>query len=331
VAFGLAQVGEFSFVLAHEGLRSGALSPDVHALALTVALASIALTPVLQKAVPPLHRLCQRWFPQRDPLRTFDLPQDGLRDHVVVVGYGRTGQAAVDVMRQTGLPFVIIDSDHNRVEHCTGRGGPAIWGDATLEPVIEAAHLARARLLLITIPDAAGIRMIVQQARAIRPDIVIVARAPSREHLEELRSLGVYEIVQPEFEAGLEMVRQVLARYDYSPAEISRFSDEVHRQLYQPFLEQEAPHEGLRALEELRRTARGIEIEWISLQHDSHLVGQSLAAAQFRQRTGASVVAVRHDDRLDPNPNPDYTFLAGDLLGILGTEDQRRAARDLIG
>jgi CPA2 family monovalent cation:H+ antiporter-2 len=334
VALGMAQVGEFSFVLAREGLRSGGLSQDLYSLTLTTALATMAVTPVLQKTVAPLHRAYRRWFSKREPLRTFDLPPEGIRDHVVVAGYGRTGQAAGEVMRQTGLPFVVIDSDHSRVQDCIRAGGPAIWGEATHGPVLEAADVARARMLLITVPDAAGTRMIVQRAREIQSEIVIVARAPSREHLEELRNLGVYEIVQPEFEAGLEMVRQVLARFDYSPADILRFSDTVHRQLYRPLLEQDgsrdAPPESLRALHDLRRAAHEIEIEWIAVPPDASVIGRSLADVELRARTGASVVAARDGDGLHPNPGQSFTFRAGASIGVLGTDEQCREARSLI-
>ncbi len=330
VALGLSQVGEFSFVLSREGLRAGAISQDLYALSLATALASMVLTPFLQRAAPPLYRLYRRWVRAGATLRTFDLPQQGLRDHVVVVGYGRTGETAVKVMSKSGLPFVIIDSDNGRVSDCTAAREPVIWGDATLPTVLEAAHLARAKLLLVTIPDAAGIRTIVQQARRIRPDIVIVTRAVFKEQLEELHGLGVYEVVQPEFEAGLEMVRQVLARYDYSPADILRFSDAVHRELYRPFVDRELRGEGLKTLDDLRRAVRGLEIEWVPLAPNSELVGRRLAAAGLRQRTGISVVAVRHRDGFQPNPSPDYVFQSEDVLGVLGTEQERRATRELL-
>ena len=334
VALGMAQVGEFSFVLAREGLRTGGLSQDLYGLTLTTALATMAVTPFLQKAVGPVHRTYRRWFPKRAPLRTIELPEAGLRDHVVIVGYGRTGQAAAEVMRQTGLPFVVIDSDHARVESCLRKGGPAIWGEATLGPVLEAADLPTARMLLITIPDAGGIRMIVRQAREIGGDVPIVARAPSRQHLEELRNLGVYEIVQPEFEAGLEMVRQVLARFGYSPADILRFSDTVHRQMYRPLLEEAGLGDGslgaMQVLHDLRHAARGIEIEWIAVPPGSAVAGRSIADVEFRTRTGASVVAARVAEGVRPNPGPGFVFEAGASIGILGDEEQRRAGRTLI-
>jgi CPA2 family monovalent cation:H+ antiporter-2 len=330
VALGMSQVGEFSFLLLREGLRQGFLSRDVYALGLTTSLATMVLTPLLSGAAPPLYRLWRRLVPQEKPLQTFSLPDEGLRDHVVVVGYGRTGHTAVEVMQRTGVPYVVIESDHARFGDCARAAGPAIWGDAAHEPVLHAAKLADARLLLITVPDASSVRLIVSRAREMKPNIDIIARARLRAHFEELRRLDIYEVVQPEFEAGLEMVRQVLAHYGYSPTDILRFSDAVHREVYRPFQSSRAPGEGLQALESLRPATRAIEIEWVSVPPTGGIVGRTIGAAGLRQRTGASIVAVSNTRGLLPNPSPDYAFQAGDLLGVLGTTGQRRAARDLI-
>jgi CPA2 family monovalent cation:H+ antiporter-2 len=329
VALGMSQVGEFSFVLAREGLRLGHLTRDVYALALTTALVSMAMTPILQKTAGPAYRLWRRLVPQERPLGTFPVPEHDLDDHVVVVGYGRTGRAAVEVMARTGVPYVVIESDHARCGDCS-RSGPAIWGDASRQPILHAARLDRARLLLVTVPDIAGIRLIVREAREMRNDVRILARAQSPGNLAELRALGVDDVVQPEFEAGLEMVRQVLARYGFPPKDILRFSDAVHREVYEPFLERRSANMELRSLEDLRRAARALDIEWIAVPEGSSIVGSTIASAEFRKITGASIVAVRDDGGLHPNPRPDHVLCEGELLGILGTSEERDAARELL-
>jgi CPA2 family monovalent cation:H+ antiporter-2 len=210
----------------------------------------MVLTPFLQSAVPPLYRLFRRFVPQAEPLQTFALPDEDIRDHVVVAGYGRTGRTAVEVMRRTGVPFVVIESDHARYGDCARVVGPAIWGDAALEPVLSAAGVTRAGLLLITLPDAGGIRAVVERARELNPDIDIIARAQVLDDLDNLHRLGIHGVVQPQFEAGLEMMRQVLARYGFSPAEILRFSDAVHDDVYRPFRGTTPIGEGLQALSE---------------------------------------------------------------------------------
>jgi CPA2 family monovalent cation:H+ antiporter-2 len=268
--------------------------------------------------------------PQSEPLQTVTLPAAGLADHVVVAGYGRTGRAAVEVMKLTAVPFAVIESDHARFADCAGAASPSIWGDATLEPVLAAAGLARARLLLITVPDVVSIRTIIDRARQVNPGIDIIARAQLREQLDDLGKLAIYEVVQPEFEAGLEMVRQVLAHYGFSPADILRFSDAVHREAYQAFRGSRPVDGAKQAVADLRRAALELDIEWIEVAPSSPLADRTIGDVAFRTRSGASIVALRHAGKIEPNPGPDSRLRAGDTVGVLGTAEQRAAARDLI-
>lgn len=330
VGLGLAQIGEFSFLLAREGLRLGFLDRDAYSLALTTTLATMVVTPLLASLPVPLYRLQRRFVPQERPLETYAIPAGGLRDHVVVVGYGRTGGTAVEVMRRTGLPFVVIEADHARFGDCARGVGPAIWGDATQEPVLQAADIRRAQMLLVTIPDVSGIHMVVERAIEMNPTLDVIARAVSPESLDELARLPIREVVQPELEAGLEMVRQVLARCRYSPQDILRFSDAVHREVYAPFRERRSSEDGLAALEDLRRAAREIAIEWMPVAAGSPVAGRTVAETQFRTRSGASIVALRSGSGLEPNPGPQTILHANDVLGVLGTPEQLAAARALI-
>jgi len=311
-------------------LRQGFLEQHLYALTLTTALTTMVLSPFLLSLAPRLNRLYRLVVPQREPLSTISMPVKGLHDHVVVVGYGRTGRSVVEVMKRTEVPFIVIESDHARFGDCARAAGPAIWGDATLEPLLVAADLEHARLLLITVPDLGGIRTIVERARALNTDIDIIARAQLREHLDDLRQLEIYEVVQPEFEAGLEMVRQVLARYDFSPADVLRFSDAVHREVYQAFRGSRPVDDATRAVAELRRAALALDIEWVEVGGDSSVAGKTIAETAFRTLTGASIVAARHGGEIVTNPGPDRRLHAGDILGVLGTTEQRSVARALI-
>ena len=253
VGLGLSQVGEFSFVLAREGQRSGFLSDDLYALVLTTALASMVLTPFLQSAALPLHRFYRRLRPRAPTLETFALADELLADHVILVGYGQTGLAVSEVMRHTGVPFVVVESDHARFADAVRAGVPCIWGDAALVPVLQAAHVERARLLLVTAPDAATTRSVVDDASRLNPALAVIARARFRAQVAELRELGVEHVVIPEIEAGLEIVRQVLTRYQIAPADILRLSDALHSEVYAPIVEGRPQVAGLDEFEDLLR------------------------------------------------------------------------------
>jgi CPA2 family monovalent cation:H+ antiporter-2 len=333
VGLGLFQVGEFSFVLARVGLDVQAISDDLYALVLTTAIVTMVLTPFLSRTAIPLYGLWRRYVP-RESLSTFNLPREELRDHVIVAGYGRVGQAATSVMRRVGLEFVVIEIDQRLIERCQADDVPVIYGDATSDIVLEAARVEHARLLLVTLPEATGAQLIASRVAKIHPRLHMIARAIDREQLHELRRLGVHEIVQPELEAGLEMVRQVLIHFGVEPVDIQHFSESVHQELYAPFYAEanggESATRSARLLKQMRRISRTLDIEWCTLSPESRIAGQTIGAAQIRSRTGASVVALVRDQQMHPNPDPDHRLESGDALAMLGTLEQRHALRQLL-
>lgn len=323
IGLGLFQVGEFSFVLARVGLAEQAISEDLYSLVLATALITMILTPFMSQLATPLYGLWRRYVP-RESLTTFNLPREELHDHVIVVGYGRVGRAATIVMRRVGLRFVVVELDQRVVERCKAEGCPVIYGDATSEVVLEAVRVHHARLMLITLPEAITTQLVVSRVRQIHSSLHIVARAASAEQLYALKQLGVYEVVQPELEAGLELVRQVLIHYAIAPPDIQRYSEAIHQELYAPLYEDNYGNEqSTRFLHHMAR--RSLEIEWITLNETSSIVGQSLRESAIRKRTGASIVAVLRKEVLVPNPDPDHVFNVHDTLAVLGTDDQRRA------
>jgi CPA2 family monovalent cation:H+ antiporter-2 len=330
VGLGLAQVGEFSFLLARTGTRVGALSDDQYGLALTMTLATMVFSPALSRAAVPLHNVYRRLRPEDHPVHTYDLPGEGLENHVVVVGYGRSGRPAAKVMRNVGVPFVVIELDHLLAESARGLGTGVVWGDASHTEVLEAAGVERARLLLVAVSDAAAVRLTVENARELNPDLHVVARALYPEHLAELVNLGVYEAVQPELEAGLEMVRQVLAHYGTAPGDIQRFSDAVRDDLYGPIWEGGLSTRYQEILEELGHTRSAVGIEWVLVSDGSAAHGSTIGDLRIRTRTAAIVVAVVHGRAVDANPGPRSEIHSGDRIAILGTREQRAAGRELL-
>ncbi len=221
LALGLTmfQAGEFSFVLGRVGLASGGIGQDLYSGIMAVALLSMFLTPLVSGLTSPLYGLIRRRR-TREPLQTINLEREDLRDHVIIAGAGRMGQAVARVLGRSGLPFVLVELDQHRLEFCRDAGVALIYGDATHPLVLEAAGLKAARLLLVTTPDPVTTLAVVRHSRRLRPDLHVVARAESDQMMEELRDLGVHEVVQPQMEAGLEITRQALAHLDVSPDEI---------------------------------------------------------------------------------------------------------------
>ena len=325
VGLGLFQVGEFSFVIARVGIDVEAISPRTYSIALTTAVITMSLTPFATRAAPILYGWWRERFPT-EPLKTVDLPETGLKDHVVIVGYGRVGSFVARMLQDLEQPFVVVDVDPSRVDTARESKIPIVYGDATAEPVLEAAGVGEARLVLVTVPDPVGARLVVERARALKPDVDIVVRSTSAEQLEDLSRLGVYEAVQPELEAGLELGRQALAHLGIGAGEIQRFSDRVRRELYAPITERSTDGD---LLSRLRQASEMIEADWIELPENSPLAGKKIGDLEVRTRTGASIVAVVRGEGVTANPGPEVALAPGDTIGVLGTADQRAAIRDL--
>jgi CPA2 family monovalent cation:H+ antiporter-2 len=320
VGLGLFQVGEFSFVLARVGIDAGAISGRLYSIVLTTAVVTMALTPFAARLAPVVYGRWRERFP-REIMQTFNLPETGLREHVIVAGYGRVGSFVAGMLHRLERPVVVVDVNPDRVKDCGELGLPAVYGDAAAEPVLEAARVDRARLFILTVPDPVGARLIIERVRHMNPDLHLVARSTSAEQLEDLGRLGVYEAVQPEFEAGLELGRQALVHLGIGAGEVQRFSDRVRRERYAPIYEpsREGPLEGL------RRASNMIETDWVDLPHDSPLAGRTIGELRIRPRTGASIVAVVRGGEVFTNPGADFAFAPGDAVSVLGVPDQRAA------
>lgn len=330
VGLGLAQVGEFSFLVARVGVSTGALSSDEYGLVLTTTLATMVLSPTLFLVAGPVYRAWRRFRPETPEPQTWEMPLEGLEGHVVVVGFGRTGRAAVEVMRKVGVPFVVIELDHGLAEAAREQGNAVVWGDASHVEVLEAAGVRRARLMLVGVSDVASIRLTIEKGRRLNPEMRVLSRALYPAHLAELMSLGVYEAVQPEFEAGLEMVRQVLVQFGHSTQDIVRLSDAVRDDLYGPMWEGGLSERYQGILEELGDAQSQVGIDWVTVSAEAVNVEATLVELGLRERTGAIVVAIVHGRSVDVNPGAASPIHPGDRAAILGTVAQRRAGRAFL-
>jgi monovalent cation:H+ antiporter-2, CPA2 family len=228
VAAGLAQVGEFSFILAELG-HSLRLLPDAgQQLILAGAIFSITLNPLLFRLIDPLEdwlrarpRLAARLERHASALVT--LPEGGardVRDHAIICGYGRVGSVVGMALERHGCPYIVIEQDHRRVEELRARNIDAIYGDAAAPKLLEHAHLGSARALVVATNEALVTRQIVEHARHDRPELPIIARTHSWEEVEALRGRGVEAVVMGELELALAMADHVLHRCGVSGEQI---------------------------------------------------------------------------------------------------------------
>lgn len=332
LAAGLSQIGEFSFILGQEGVGLGLLNQDQYSLILAGALLSITINPLMFRLINPL----EKWF-QRFPSlwKIFDhhgltVPtqlDEEMGDHVVIIGYGRVGRHIANLLSLMEIPYLVVDSVAERVQELDGRGIPTLFGDASNSEVLAHAGLKRARALVVAGPDEATSELVVASARDLAPDLPIIARATTEEGITQLAALGAQHVIHPELEGGLEIVRHSLLQLGLAPQEIHRYMDAVREDHYDLQINTEDEH---RILHELIHASKSIEIIWFRLSVDNPLVGQTLAKANLRARTGASVVAILRDRELIANPKSSTVFQAEDRIGLIGEKDQIEAVESLF-
>lgn len=321
LGFGLFQLGEFSFVIARLGLRDGVFDAEAYSLILTTALVTILLTPPAFQLVGPIYAQVRRLRPAR-VYESFAPPKEELDAHVVIAGAGRVGQYVAQVLQRLDLHFVAVELDQWRVEECKAAGIPVIYGDAAQPPVLTAAAISRARLLLITTPVISVTQAVVEQVHRMAPDLHIVARAEGLEPMQTLHELGIYEVVQPEFEAALEIVRQAMLHLSIPTTEIQRYTDAVRQELYAPLYSRQPDYA---TVVQLQNAQHLLGLEWATLPAESPLVGHTLGELHIRSRTGVTVVAVLVEGKTVPNPTLSHRFIATEMVAILGTHEQRAA------
>ncbi len=318
---GLFQIGEFSFVLARLGIATDSISHELYSLVLSTAVLTMICTPLISGQTARLYSLKKKWF-KHEPLQTINLPREGLHNHVIIAGAGRVGFNVGRVLQRSNRPFVLIELDHQRVEEAKKQGMPIVFGDAAQPLVLDAAFVNTAQLIQITVPGIIPARAIVQQVREKNPSLKIIARAMSVEQMEMLKNMGVYEVVQPEFEAGLEMTRQALLQMNVSGLDAYRYTDAVRCDFYSPMYENNMD---CNDLSHFHSTDRVFDFRWVELKPDSPLVGRTIASLEIRSKTGASVVGIIRDGMLLPNPSASFKFQSGDKVAVMGQESEQNA------
>ena len=236
MGLGLSQVGEFSFVLGRVGVATKSISADFYSLILTMTIVTMLLTPLVSGLTAPFYSFWRRRFKSAE-MKPIDFPKRGLREHVVIAGGGRVGKYIGTVLQRMGIPFIVLEYNSRRIADIKNAGFPVIYGDAEKKIILEAADIAKARLLLITTPVIMASQSIVAQARKINPALTIIARAEGIEQMQKLHDQGARHVVQPEFEAGLEIAHQALFCLGIPLEHIQKLTDDVRQELYRPLYE----------------------------------------------------------------------------------------------
>ncbi len=232
-AAGLFQLGEFSFVLAQGGINEGIVSEQCYLLILSSTVITILLTPLIIALVSRIYsRFAVAAAEQADfaqyVCRENQADTDG-PGRVIVAGYGRVGANLVRGLDDAGIPYLIIDIDPSCIDEAKRCGSPRLYGDATNAHVLSQADLCNASIMVITFPGPLAVETTVRNALRINPKLKILARYHNQREAEVLKSLGVTELISPEYEAGFKFLKQILKMSGMDKDERQAIVDEIRR------------------------------------------------------------------------------------------------------
>lgn len=238
VSVGLNQIGEFSFVLSLQGLDLGLITEQKYLLLLGTTAITLVLTPAWLKSAPLLTRSLQqipwfnRWLSRQSEPKLLSVPET-LSDHVIVAGYGRVGQVIVNILLNRGYEVLVIENSEAAIQKLRNRQIPFIYGDADVLQVLDKTHLTQAKALAIALPDPTSTRLLLQRALARSPHLDIIARSHTDREIDLLSQMGAREVVQPEFEAAMELGAHLLRTLGEDASGIQQVLNNIRRDRYQ--------------------------------------------------------------------------------------------------
>lgn len=322
-ALGLAQVGEFSFILAKAGLPQGLLSEVDYQRFLAASILSMIAAPFLIKAAPRIGYALQSVFAPGSLLEPtvsgFDLQEPDMRGHVVIIGYGLNGRNLAKVLRRTGVPYLVMELNAEAVREARDQGERIVYGDATRKEVLSHIHLEHARILVLAISDPMASRHTVFLARQMNPDIHIIVRTRYMAEISDLRELGANEVIPEEFETSIEIFSRVLREYGIGRQVIQRQVAAIRNEGYQMLRMPSLP---IVDMVEIADALKSASTETLFVEANSSVIGKTIGELKLRKKTGVTVIAITREGHTEINPGPESTIQAEDVLVLLGGPGQ---------
>ncbi len=328
----LAQIGEFSFVLATSGKSLGLLSEDHYQLFLSSSILTMLITPFLFQISPRISTWVssKRLLERLDRMRKF-AEKEGYplkrQGHVIIIGFGLNGKNLAEVLKEASIPYVVLDLNNDTVLKMKKRGEPIFYGDGTSPEILQKLGIEAAKVLVVAISDPASTRRIVQTARRLNSRLNIIVRTRYISEVEDLIRLGANEVIPEEFETSVEIFAKVLHYYHVPKNLIINQIERIRSSNYEALRRVEFPQ---RSLPEKCEILTDIETETYLINEDAYASGQSLKDLMLRSKTGVTVIAVKRGNEIISNPEPEFILKPGDVLYLIGSKESILQALELL-
>jgi CPA2 family monovalent cation:H+ antiporter-2 len=314
----LAQVGEFSLILAAMALEQELFNSHQYQLLLIVSILSMLVTPLLIQASTGLSvKLFSKWKSKEEDSIEKEDPK--LVGHVVIVGYGVGGRTLAQVLLETKVPFLVLDLDGERVKRALTEGITTLYGDCVQEQTLIRAGLKDARMIVLKISDYAITEKVVRLSRKINPQIKIMVRTRRTNQVEELKTAGADQVIPEEFETSIEIFSRVLRDYHIPNNIIEQQVELIRLEGYSMFRGLSLNSESLKKFSAYL-TATLTE-SYLVLE-DSWACGKTVGDINIFARTGAVIIALVRKNKPLPNPDLKLVVMAEDIFILLGSHVQ---------
>jgi CPA2 family monovalent cation:H+ antiporter-2 len=328
----LAQIGEFSFVLAMAGKSAGLIAEDQYQLFLSASVLTMVLTPFIFWGSPGISS----WISSRRLLERLDrmrriAEKEGFpsrrEGHVIIIGFGLNGRNLAEVLKEASVPYVVLEINNDTVLQMKKKGEPIFYGDGTSPEILRKLGIATARMLVVAISDPAATRRIVQLARKENPRLYIIVRTRYTAEVEDLLRLGANEVIPEEFETSIEIFAKVLHHYQVPKNLLIEQIERIRSGSYEVLRRVELP---ARNLPQKCEILIDVDTETYLVKEGSYASGRSIKELRLRSTTGATVIAIKRGNEIIPSPGLEFVFNPGDILYLIGSQESLSKAFALM-
>jgi CPA2 family monovalent cation:H+ antiporter-2 len=307
----LAQVGEFSFVLAQEGMTYHLLESNLYNIFLASSIFTMLLTPLILQLAPIIANKISKIAPVSS-----EMNMAKFNDHVIIAGFGLNGRNLARVLKEAGIPYVVIELNPDTIKEGKLKGENMIYGDITKEEILFYAGIKTARVIVFAISDPPSTKSALKIAKTNNPSIKAIVRTRYIDEIDELILLGADEIIPEEFETSLQIFSKVLQKYHLPLNIIMQQVSILRGESYSLLRKEKADVSSFSHLDEI--LAAGLTSTYY-INEDNYHTGQTLAQLNLRSKTDATIIAIVRGNKTISNPSAKDTIQSSDTLVITGT------------
>ncbi len=320
------QIGEFAFILSNTGLDNGLLSTSTYQYFLAISILSMVATPFIVQSADKVYL----WFENstildrlnrlqsaRNKPKNADAELENLKSHIIIIGYGVTGQNVARAAKQAGIPYVIIEINPEVIKRARSEGEPIYFGDPIAPFILEHLKVYSARVAVVAMYDPSATKAIIGNIRSICQTVYIIVRTRAINEMEAFYRLGANEVITEEFETSIEIFTRALKRYLIPQDEIEHFIQKIRDEKY-AMLRSYSHREDDRQLLQIPN----MNVTCLRVQSQaSDLVGKPLKDTNLRSKYSVNIIAIQRDEQYITDILPDTAIQQNDLLYVVGTPD----------